>query len=152
MERAGKEYMEYTENNRELDDMEQELDADKPWSERSKQLLGEIADFLISDEQAQNKGELLKSFKAEKKIKRHQMFIDIYEHAIVGMFEFAQEKELKKLEVGTAYYKIAHEMAGSVYITLYDDNICRLRYMKEGKKIAYLLNKIKGMEKNEKMG
>lgn len=80
--------------------------------------------------------------------KKCHMFIEIYEHAIVGAFEFARERELKQLEKGNAYYKIAREIAGNVYITLYDDSVCRLRYMKDGKKIAYFLNKQKGMEKN----
>lgn len=149
----GRDIMEdYMENTRALDDMEHELDADKPWDEYSRRLLWEIADSLTSEEQVQNKGELLDSFKADRKYKKRQMFIDIYEHAIVGIFEFEQERELRRLEAGTAYYKIAHESAGIVYITLYDDEVCRLRYMRDGKKIAYLLNKIKGVEKNEKMG
>lgn len=139
---------ENTENTRALDDMEYELDADEPWSERGR----ELAELFISDDQVQHKGELLDSFRADRKYKKSQMFIDIYEHAIVGIFEFEQERELRRLEVGTAYYKIAHESAGIVYITLYNDEVCRLKYMKDGKKIAYLLNKLKGVEKNEKMG
>lgn len=144
--------MDYTENTRALDDMEQELDADKPWSEHSRQLLWELADSFTARDQAKNKGKLLANFQSDRKRKKQRMFIDIYENAISGMFEFPYEKELRKLDVGTAYYKIAHALAGSVYITLYDGSMCRLRYMKDSKKIAYLLNKIKGKEKNEKMG
>lgn len=144
--------MEYTENTRALDDMEHELDADKPWSDYGRRLLWELADLFISDDQVQNKGELLNSFVSDRKYKRKRMFIDIYENAIVGMFEFAYENNLKNLEVGKAYYKIAHAVGNNVDITLYNDEICRLRHMKESKKIAYLLNKIKGMEKNERMG
>lgn len=184
--------MEYMENTRKLDDIEHELERDKPWNEHSRRLLYEIADGLTAQEQLKEKGKLIGSFKTNKRelfyriafavivafgsftllkisfyfvifsaiivvilsvrlrkcISKFQMKIDIYENAIIGKVQFSHEKNLQKLENGIAYYKFAHEKAGCVYIVLYNDTVCRLRYMREGKKIAYLLNKQKGKEKH----
>lgn len=188
--------MEVMENTRKLDDIEHELERDKPWNEHSRRLLYELADSFTAQEQLKNKGKLIGSFKTNKSgmyyriafavivalasvallkvsfyfvifsviivmilsvwllrcIRKFQMGIDIYENAIIGRVEFSHEKNLRKLENGIAYYKFAHEKAGCVYIVLYNDTVCRLRYMKDGKKIAYLLNKQKGKEKHGKMG
>ena len=188
--------MEAEEKNRCLDDMEYELERDKPHSENSSRLLSQMADSFISEEQLNNKGKLIGSFKTDKRrlfcriifafgiisgtfmlirfsayfilpfvatvilmviwilwcLKNFRMFIDVYENAVVGKVEFSHERKLVNLVGGTAYYKRAEELEGDIYITLYDDKECRLRYMRDTKWIVYLLNRQKGMEKNGKVG
>lgn len=188
--------MEAEENARRLNDMEHELELDKPFSEYSSRLLSQIADSIISEQQFNEKGNLIGSFKTNRKGMlyrmmlasvlilttfiltrfsvysifllvvtivllsvwlwrcsiKYQMFIDIYDNAIVGKVEFPHERKLRDLKGGIAYYKFAEEQGGNIYITLYDDKVCRLRYMQDAKKIVYLLNRQKGMRKNGKEG
>ncbi len=188
--------MEAEEKIRCLDDMEYELERDKPHSENSSRLLSQLADSFISEEQLNNKGKLIGSFKTDKRrllcriifafgmtlgtlmlirfsvyfillfglmlilmtiwilwcLRKFRMFIDIYENAVIGKVEFSHERKLVDLVGGTAYYKRAVELQGDIYITLYDDKVCRLRYMRDTKWIVYLLNRQKGIEKNGKVG
>lgn len=120
-----------------LVDIDEELE-EKKLSEKTVKAVRRMGNFYLSQEQVENKGNLLGHFKSGRFLRT---YIDVYEKAIVGMAEIITAKRPEEICRGYAYLEKAVVEDGILYLVMNDEKIYRLRYLKEAETIAYLINK-----------
>lgn len=126
-----------------LNDMEEELEEKEP-SEKMIKAVQSMANFIISREQLSNKGNQLGHFKSGGFLKT---YIDVYEKAIVGMVEIRRKRKPEHINKGLACLKQAVVEDGILYLVIDDEEVYRIRYLKEPEMIAYLINEQKSKAK-----
>lgn len=120
-----------------LVDVDEELE-EKKLSEKTVKSIRKMGNFYLSQDQLINKGNLLGHFKSGRFFRT---YIDVYENAIVGTAEIITSEKPKKINIGYAYLERAVVENGILYLIMCDEEIYRLRYLKEVERIAYLINK-----------
>ncbi len=122
-----------------LNDMEEQLE-EKEYPEKMIKIVQSMANFYISQEQLANKGNLLGHFKSGRFLKT---YIDVYEKAIIGIAEIKRTRKLEHVNKGLACLRQAVVENDILYLIIDDDEIYRIRYLKEPEMVAYLINKLK---------
>ncbi len=122
-----------------LNDMEEQLE-EKEYPEKMIKIVQSMANFYISQEQLANKGNLLGHFKSGRFLKT---YIDVYEKAIIGIAEIKRTRKPEHVNKGLACLRQAVVENDILYLIIDDDEIYRIRYLKEPEMVAYLINKLK---------
>ena len=122
-----------------LNDMEEQLE-EKEYPEKMIKIVQSMANFYISQEQLANKGNLLGHFKSGRFFKT---YIYVYEKAIIGIAEIKRTRKPEHVNKGLACLRQAVVENDILYLIIDDDEIYRIRYLKEPEMVAYLINKLK---------
>ena len=122
-----------------LGDMEEELEG-KEFSEEATKIIQDMAAFYISQDQRNDKGKLLASYKSGRFLKT---YINIYERAIVGLAETRRSRRPVKIDYGLAYLEDAVAERGELFLVMHKHEVYRLRYLKDVEIIAYFINEQK---------
>ena len=121
-----------------LNDMEEELELEeKESSEKMIKAVQSMANFIISQEQLSNKGNKLGHFKSSRFLKT---YIDVDEKAIIGMVEIRRKRKPEHINKGLVCLRQAVVEDGILYLVIDDEEVYRVRYLKEPEMIAYLIN------------
>ena len=117
-------------------DQQEMIEKRKP-SEKLVKAVRNLADIYASQEQLKNKGNLLGHYKSRGFLK---MYIDIYERAAIGKAESSKTKKSEDFQWGYARLSMAVVESGILYLVMNDENMYRLKHIKEAEKVAYMIN------------
>ncbi|MDE7341442.1 MAG: hypothetical protein K2N80_12945 [Lachnospiraceae bacterium] len=74
--------------------------------------------------------------------KRLEIYIDIYEKAIVGRAESNYNKKMENISRGIAYIDRALAARGILYLVMFDEKeIYRFKYLENANQISYMINR-----------
>lgn len=121
-----------------------EIQEKKPYSEKAVRAVRRMAAFYRSQEQLKDKGELLFRSKSGRFLKT---YIEVYERAIIGLAEIKDTRKPVVLRYGLAFLTEAVVVKGTLYLTMWDGEIYRLRYLKDAEVLEYYINRKKHKSK-----
>lgn len=130
---------EHTEEYDDYYDMEEKLERDEV-PERVADIWRKMADFYISQEQIDAKGNLLGCYKSTG---LRRMYIAIYEKAFIGRAQSSQTKKTEDICSGYVCLRKAVVEDGVLYLIMSDDVIYRLKNIKNAEEAAYRMNEQK---------
>lgn len=117
-----------------------EIQEKKPYSEKEVRAVRRMAAFYRSQEQLKDKGELLFHSKSGRFLKT---YIEVYERAIIGLAEIKDTRKPVVLRCGLAFLTEVEVVKGTLYLTMCDGKIYRLRYLKDAEVLEYHINRKK---------
>lgn len=117
-----------------------EIQEKETYSEKEVRAVRRMAAFYRSQEQLNDKGELLFHSKSGRFLKT---YIEVYERAIVGLAETKDERKLEVLRCGLAFLTEAETVRGTLYLSTWDGKIYRLRFLKDAEILEYHINRKK---------
>ncbi len=109
-------------------------------NEKAVRAVRNLAAFYQSQEQLQNKGNLLIHSKSGRFLKT---YIDVYERAIIGFAEIRSSKKPVDIKYGFACIEEAIVEKGILYLSMVDERVYRIRYLKDAETIEYMINRQK---------
>lgn len=121
------------------------IQGGKVYSEKEVRAVRRLAAFYKSQEQLNDKGELLFRSKSGRFLKT---YIEVYERAILGLAEINASRRLEKLRYGLAFLEGVAVVKGVLYLSMYDEKIYRLRYLKDVEMLEYQINRQKDESEN----
>lgn len=117
-----------------------EIQEKKTYSEKEVRAVRRMAAFYRSQEQLNDKGELLFRSKSGRFLKT---YIEVYERAIIGLAETNDEKKPEVLRCGLAFLTEVEAVRGTLYLSTWNGKIYRLRYLKNAEVLEYHINRKK---------